>query len=64
MQTTKFDGTIDMNAFAAVLSLAPKNGEGATAAYLGMNSLGREWIERTNEMAPANDWDPWSAESK
>ena len=60
MQSTKFDGSIDMNGFAAVLSLAPKNGE-ANDALVSVKGLGGEWAKKS-PVDMENDWDPWGVE--
>ena len=62
MQNKIHDGSIDMNAFAAILALAPKGAGDAEQAFSALGRLDADWVEKRKDAAPANDWDPWSAE--
>ena len=64
MQNRNHDGSIDMNAFAAILSLAPEVRGRSLSAFSGVNRLGGESVEKARAGMMTQDWDPWGAENQ
>ena len=62
MQNRNHDGSIDMNAFAAILALAPTKTDTFEQAFSAVGCLDSRWVEARIEAAPTHDWDPWHAE--
>ncbi|MEJ2014076.1 MAG: hypothetical protein P8X61_00340 [Limibacillus sp.] len=62
MQNRNHDGSIDMNAFAAILSLAPKRADEKQQAFTALGRLDAEWVEGARNASLADNWDPWGAE--
>lgn len=61
MQKTMIDGSIDTNAFAAILSLASERAGKQEEAISEMRNLSSSWAE-TMDQSCSDSWDPWSAD--
>lgn len=61
MRKTTFDPSMDMNAFASILALAPKKTDEVQGALQSVRHLGGEWVEKTRDGSQMDEWDPWSA---